>query len=105
MFKGKCYRLVDVGVRKFGANKHLSCSKRSIKEGVNDLEEVNEDEVVGEEAEGGRRMVSGEISTVSTAEYHCCKLCHSKVEIRDDVLAECTKCSAVTKVTYCGKSD
>ena len=102
--EGKSYRLGDVGVRKFGVNKYLSYLKTSTKESVDDLEEVNDDEVGWEETEHSGRVASGEISAViSVAEYHCCKLCRSKVEIQD-VLATCTKCSAVMKVTCCCES-
>lgn len=102
--EGKSYRLGDVGVRKFGINKYLSYSKTSTKEIVDDLEEVNDDEVGWEETEHSGRMASGEITAViSVAEYRCCKLCRSKVEIQD-VLATCTKCSAVMKVSRCCES-
>ena len=60
---------------------------------------MNDDEVGWEETEHSGRVASGEISAViSVAEYRCCKLCCSKVKIQD-VLATCTKCSAVMKVT------
>ena len=47
--------------------------------------------------------MSGEISAViSTAEYFSCKFCHSKVELEEDgVVAECTKCGAMMKVSSC----
>ena len=80
------YRLGDVGMHKFGVSKYLSYTKASTKESVDNLE-VNDDEVGWEETEhSGRvsgRVASGEISAViSVAEYRC-KLCHSKVEIKD----------------------
>ena len=77
----------------------------STKESVDDLDEVNEDDVFGEESEDSGRIVRGLISTVvSTAEYRCCKVCRSKVEIQDDILAACTKCSAVMRVAFCEES-
>lgn len=102
--EGKSYRLGDVGVRKFSVRKYLSYLKTSTRDSVDNLEKVSEDEIGREETEHSGLVVSGEISAViSVAEYRC-KLCRSKVEMRHDVLATCTKCSAVMKVTHCGES-
>ena len=47
----------------------------------------------------------GEVSTViSTTEYACCKVCKSKVVSEDGVIAECTKCCAVMKLSSCSQS-
>ena len=65
---------------------------KSSKEMIGDLENVNEDDVTGEESEDSGHVVSGEISAVIlTSEYLSCKFCHSKVVSEDDVIAECTK--------------
>ena len=54
---------------------------------VGDLDKVNEYDVFGEESEDSGRIVRRLISTVvSTAEYHCCKVCRSKAEVQDDIL-------------------
>ena len=91
---GKSYRFEDVAVRKFGTNEYLSYARTSSKEEVAEVEEVNEDEVVGKESEDWGHVVSGEISTViSTAEYLSCKVCRSKALSEDGVIAECTKCT------------
>ena len=103
--EGKSYRFEDVGVRKFGGNKYLSYARTSSKVVVAELEEVNEDEVVGEESEDWGHVVSGEISTViSTAEYLSCKVRRSKALSEDGLIAECTKCSCVMKTSCCGQS-
>lgn len=103
--EGKSYRFEDVGVRKFGGNKYLSYARTSSKEEVAELEEVNEDEVVGEESEDWGHVVTAEISSViSTAEYLSCKMCKSKALSEDGLIAECTKCSCMMKISCCGQS-
>ena len=99
--EGKSYCLLDMGVRRYGAMKYLSFTVKSSKEMIGDLENVNEEDATGEESEDSGHVVSGEISAViSTSEYLSCKFCHSKVVSEDDVFAECTKCSAVMKLSY-----
>ena len=62
---------------------------KSTKEVVEDLEEVSEEVVEGEESEDRGRSMSGEISAViSTAEYQSCKFCHSKMESEDGLVVE-----------------
>ena len=100
--EGKSYCLVDMEVRRYGAMKYLSFTVKCSKELIVDLEKVNEEDVTAEESEDSGHVVSGEISAViSTSEYLSCKFCHSKVVSEDDVFAECTKCSAVMKLSYC----
>lgn len=102
--EGKSYRLIDVGVRSYDGTKYLCYTAKSTKEEtVKDLEEVNEEFVGGEDSEDMGRSMSGEISAViSTAEYFSCKFCHCKVELEEDgVVAECTKCGAMMKVSSC----
>ena len=49
-------------------------------------------------------LISGEISAViSSTEYLSCRICHSKVQSDDRVLAKCSKCSALIKVSGCEK--
>ena len=103
--ESKSYQLVNIGVRQLRGKKYLSYLKMSTKEGVTNLKDANEDDVLGEETEDSGRVVSGVISTViSTAEYHCCKVCRRKVEMQDNVLATCTKCSATMRIAYCEES-
>ena len=102
--EGKSYRLIDVGVRSYDGTKYLCYTAKSTKEEtVKDLEEVNEEFVGGEDSEDIGRSMSAEVSAViSTAEYFSCKFCHSKVELEEDgVVAECTKCGAMMKVSSC----
>ena len=100
--EGKSYRLTDVGVRSYGGRKYLCYTAKSAMEVVEDVGEVSEEVVEGEESEDSGRSVTGEISAViSTAEYRCCKFCHSKVESEDGLVMECTKCKAVMKVSLC----
>ena len=103
--EGKSYRLIDVGVRSYDGTKYLCYTTNSTKEEtVKDLEEVNEEFVGGEDSEDMGRSMSGEVSAVtSTAEYFSCKFCHSKVELEEGVVAECTKCGAMMKVSSCEK--
>ena len=104
--EGKSYWLIDVGVRSYDGTKYLCYTANSTKEEtVKDLEEVNEEFVGGEDSEDMGRSMSGEVSAVtSTAEYFSCKFCHSKVELEEDgVVAECTKCGAMMKVSSCKK--
>ena len=52
-----------------------------------------------------RRILKGEISAViSIAEYACCKFCKSKVVSEDNLLAECSKCSALMKLSCCSQT-
>lgn len=81
---------MDIGERQFSGKKYLSYLKTSTKEGVTNLKDVNEDDVFS--------------TIISTAEYRCCKMCRSKVEMQDNVLAACTKCSATMKIAYCKES-
>ena len=103
--EGKSYRLIDVGVCSYDGTKYLCYTANSTKEEtVKDLEEVNEEFVGGEDSEDMGRSMSGEVSAVtSTAEYFSCKFCHSKVELEEGVVAECTKCGAMMKVSSCKK--
>ncbi len=101
---GKSYRLSDVGVRSYGGTKYLCYTGKSRKEVVEDLEDVNE-ESGEEEGDDWGRSISGEISAVlSSTEYLSCKFCHSKVGSDDGVVAECSKCAAVMKVSCCEQS-
>lgn len=100
--EGKLYRLVDMGVHRYGATKYLSFTAKSSKEMIADLENVNEEHIAGEESEDSRHVVKGEVSAVlSTSEYPSCKFCHSKVVSEDGLFGECSKCSAVMKMAYC----
>ena len=70
----KLYHLVNMGVRRYGAVKYLSCAAKSSKEMIVDLENINEEDVTGEESEESGHVVTGEISAViSTSEYLSCK--------------------------------
>ena len=80
-------------------------SVQSSKKLGEDVADVNDEDISGEDSEEGSRGVTGEISTViSTAEYACCKVCKCKVVSEDDVVAECTKCCAVMKLSSCSQS-
>lgn len=41
---------------------------------------------------------------ISIAEYACCKFCKSKVVSEDNLLAECSKCSALMKLSCCSQT-
>lgn len=102
---GKTYDVLDVTVRKYGASKYLSFSAQSAKKLGADITDVNDEDISGQDSEEGGRGVTGEISTViSTTEYACCKVCKSKVVSEDGIIAECSKCRAVMKVSFCGQS-
>ena len=71
----------------------------STKELAEELEKVNEECLGGEdEEEESGCTVKGEI--VSVSEYLSCKFCRCKAAVEDEI-ADCTKCSAVMKVTMC----
>ena len=103
--EGKSYRFVGVGVRKYGV-KYLAYTANSSKEVVEDVENVNEEEIGGEEDEDDSgRTVEGEITAViSSSEYLSCKFCRSKAVASDELVAECSKCNAVMKVSCCEKT-
>ena len=50
----------------------------------------------------GGHTIEGEINSIlSSAIFHKCKLCNSKVDNLDDKLGRCTKCKALLKLTKC----
>ena len=50
----------------------------------------------------GGRTIEGEIDSIlSSAIFHKCKLCNSKVDKLDDKLGRCTNCKALLKLTKC----
>ena len=61
---GKTYDLVDVTVRKYGMTKYLSYSVRSSKKLGDNIADVNDENISGEDSEEAGRGVIGEISTV-----------------------------------------
>ena len=82
--------------------KHLSFTTDSVKEDVEDVKDVNEEMLGGEEEEESGHTVTGEIvSVISTSEYRSCKYCRCKVVVDDDDMAECSKCHAVMKMSRC----
>ena len=102
--EGKSYKFGSIGVRSYGGIKYLSFTVKSSKEGVEDLEEVNEELIEGEDSDDKGRSISGEISAIiSSTEYLSCQICHSKVESEDGVVAKCSKCAALMKVSGCEK--
>ena len=69
---GKTYNVVDVTVRKYRVTKYLSFSARSSKKLGEDITDVNDEDIYGEDSEDGGRGVIGEISAViTTTEYIC----------------------------------
>ena len=104
--EGKLYCLVGMGVHRYGATKHLTFTMKSSKEMIADLENMNKEDVAGEESEDSGHVVRGERSAViSTSEYLICKFCHSKVVSEDNLFAKCSKCSAVMKMPYCEEAN
>ena len=58
-----------------------------------------------EESEGYGQVVKGEVSAVlSVSEYLSCRFCHSKVLSNNGIVAKCSKCSALLKVSVCCKA-
>lgn len=84
---------------------YLSVGAECAIEGVDDIGEVEEmQEGVLEERGVVRKVVEGEIDGVlCTEEYVGCMACKAKVQSEDGVLAECTKCGMIMKVTKCTK--
>ena len=80
---------------------YLSVGAECAIEGVDDIGEVEEmQEGVLEERGVVRKVVEGEIDGVlCTEEYVGCMACKAKVQSEDGVLAECTKCGMIMKVT------
>ena len=69
------------------------------------MKDVNDEDIAGEDDEERDRALRGEISAViSIAEYACCKFCKSKVVSEDNLLAECSKCSALMKLSCCNQT-
>ena len=69
------------------------------------MKDVNDEDISGEDGEESGRVLKGEISAViSIAEYACCKFCKSKVVSEDNLLAECSKCSALRKLSCCSQT-
>ena len=78
--EGKSYNLLDVVVRMYGTAKYLSYSSRCSKTLVEDMKDINDEDISGEDHEESGRVLKGEISTViSIAEYACYKSCKNKV--------------------------
>ena len=100
MQEGKSYHLIDVGLRKYGTTKYLSYTDNSSAKLIEDLEDVNEQDI--EFPTDTDHTVTGDISAVLSAnQYLQCKFCRSKMTSTDGALAQCTKCSAVMKITSC----
>ena len=99
--EGKSYCLVNVGVRKYEVSEYLSFSSRSSVKVIDDLEEVNEEDIVGDNG----LFIKGDISAVlSSTEYLSCRFCRSKIVPDDEILGECSKCCALMKVSTCEKT-
>ena len=72
--------------------KYLSFTAKGSTEMIVDLQNLDEEDIAGEEGEDSGHVVSGEISAViSTSEYLSCWFCHSKVVLEPNVFAEYTK--------------
>lgn len=100
--EGKSYKLVDVGVRKYGVDKYLSFMSKSSQKLVEDVGDVSEQSIECGETDDFGHVIEGDISAViSENEYLSCKFCRSKAVSEDGVIAECCKCSAMMKVSVC----
>ena len=96
----RSYSFTNVTVKEYSDDKFLSLGKSSTKSPVEDIGEVLED-TEGTSTSGGR-IVDGEIDSVlSSATFHKCKLCNSKVDAINDTVGRCTKCRALSKLTKC----
>ena len=52
-----------------------------------------------------KKTIEGEIDAVLFVdEYEACFTCKSKVQIKDDIIAECSKCGTMMKRKRCMKS-
>lgn len=57
---------------------------------------------IGDVMEDAETTTSGEIDSVfSSATFHKCKLCNSKVDIVEDRLGRCTESKALSKLQKC----
>ena len=71
----------------------------STKEVIDDIGEVDEADI--EDNTNGRK-IDDEIDTVlSCTTFLKCKMCHSKADMLNDAFANCSKCSALTKISKC----
>ena len=52
-----------------------------------------------EEEESGYTVKGKIVPVISVSEYHSCRFCWSKVVPEDDGIAECTKCSALMRIS------
>jgi hypothetical protein len=86
-----------VRVKQYSDEKFLSFGTSSTSLLIDDIGDV----LVDTESTGGR-TIDGEIDSVlSSASFHKCKLCNSKVDMLDENLGRCTKCKALLKLSKC----
>ena len=102
----KSYKIIGAKVNTYKGVNYLSLAPESQIELIDDIGvtvEIDSDDL--QERGIVKKVVLGQIDGVLNADqYEACMKCNSKVNIQDDLIAECTKCDTLMRRSRCTTS-
>ena len=94
------YKLAGASIKSFGGITYLSVGENCTITRVDDIIGQIADMEINENG----KIIEGEIDVVSySEEYYGCLICTAKVNTDDNVIAKCSKCDAMMKLSKCSE--